>query len=85
MNRTATTVLLVVVALLAAVIAYNYLTEPRPLEERLDSAAEQLGQGNIGNAIDEVENKTPMEQISEGVNDAVENVSDDLNTSPTQP
>ena len=54
MNKTF--MLIVIIALVTAVgvLAYNYLTEPRPLTERIGAASTELVDGHVNDAVEEM-------------------------------
>lgn len=66
----------IVVGLIAAFVGYNYMQQPRPLSDRLESGIDQLGEGNIGEAAQEVGNETQGEKLKDDLNDL---------TQPTEP
>ena len=68
--RTPVLIAAIVVGLIAAFIGYSYMQQPRPLSDRIDSSIDQLGNGNLGEAGDELGNQTQGEKIMDDVNDA---------------
>lgn len=64
----------IVVAVLIVFIGYTYLNQPQPMSERFDNAASQLGNGNLGEAVDEMGNETRGDKLTDDMNDAVDNV-----------
>lgn len=66
---------LLVVALLAVggYALYKNMTTPEPLETRADRALDDLGNGNLGDAADELKNETPADRAGDAINDAVDN------------
>ena len=69
--RTPVIILAVIVGLVAAFVGYNYMQQPRPLSDRLESGVDQLGAGNLGEAANEVGNETQGEKITEDVQDVI--------------
>lgn len=69
--RTPVIIAAIVVGLIAAFIGYNYMQQPRPLSDRLESGIDELGKGNVGEAADEVGNQTQGDKITDDVKDAV--------------
>ncbi|RYG61360.1 MAG: hypothetical protein EON60_03855 [Alphaproteobacteria bacterium] len=59
----------IVVGLIAAFVGYNYMQQPRPLSDRLESGVDQLGEGNLGEAAQEVGNETQGEKLKDDLND----------------
>ncbi|RYG61488.1 MAG: hypothetical protein EON60_03365 [Alphaproteobacteria bacterium] len=59
----------IVVGLIAAFVGYNYMQQPRPLSDRLESGVDQLGAGNLGEAAQEVGNETQGEKLQDDLND----------------
>ena len=74
MNRQ-TIITLLVVALIAAVgiLTYDQLNRPRSDESRMDDALDQLKKGNLGESLDELNNRTPMDKLRDDMNDATGN------------
>jgi len=73
--KTPIILLAVIVGALLVIIAYGYLSQPQPMSERFDNAASELGDGNIGNALDQMDNQTVGEQIGDNIEDAAQAVS----------
>ncbi len=67
-------IIAVVVAVLIAFIGYNYMNQPQPMSERIDNATTELGNGNIGEALDEAGNETRGDKVTEDLNDAADAV-----------
>lgn len=67
-------IIAVVVAVLLVFIGYTYLNQPQPMSERLDNAGAQLGNGNVGEAFDELGNETRGDKLTDDMNDASEAV-----------
>jgi hypothetical protein len=63
-------IIAVILAVLIVFIGYNYLNQPQPMSERLDNAAGALGNGNLGEALDEAGNETRGDKITDDLNDA---------------
>ncbi|PIZ31887.1 MAG: hypothetical protein COY40_00750 [Alphaproteobacteria bacterium CG_4_10_14_0_8_um_filter_53_9] len=58
-----------------AVIGVIYvLQQPRTVDDRMDAAVEQLQQGNLGNAVDNLDNQTNGEQLKSDMENAVESM-----------
>ena len=72
MNNTMTVAVMVALGLVTAVVAYNYLNEPEPVANRMENAADQLGAGRLGEALDELGNETRGEKIQDDVQDALD-------------
>jgi hypothetical protein len=69
--RTPVIIAAIVVGLIAAFIGYNYMQQPRPLSDRLEGGIDQIGQGNLGEAADEVGNETQGEKLTDDVQDVI--------------
>ena len=67
-------IIAVVVAVLVVFVGYSYLNQPQPMSERLDNAGTELGNGNVGEAFDELGNETRGDKLSDDLNDAKEAV-----------
>lgn len=67
--RTPVIIAAIVVGLIAAFVGYSYMQQPRPLSDRLESGVDQLGQGNLGEAAQEVGNETQGEKLQDDLND----------------
>lgn len=63
-------IIAVVVAVLLVFIGYSYLNQPQPMSERIDNAAGELGNGNVGEAFNELGNETRGEKLSDDLSDA---------------
>jgi predicted negative regulator of RcsB-dependent stress response len=73
-KRTAMNGQVIVFVVLAAVVgwlAYAYFNDPQPLGERFDNAASALEDGEGGNALEALGNRTRGEQLEDDVENAV--------------
>lgn len=69
---TRNTILVLILAALAVVGVAYYFNQPRTVEERMDAAGSELGNGNFGQAIQEMGNETQGEKIQNDVQDAID-------------
>ncbi|MBI1327983.1 MAG: hypothetical protein GC136_10135 [Alphaproteobacteria bacterium] len=79
MNRNAV-ITIVVVVLLVLVGAY-FMNQPdnRGAGERLDDAVERLSEGgSLGDAANEMEDKSAAERAGDAIDDAADNVREDI-------
>lgn len=67
-------IIAVVVAVLVVFIGYTYMSQPQPMSERLDHAGTALGNGNVGEAFEEMGHETRGDKITDDINDAAEAV-----------
>ena len=67
--RTPVIIAAIVVGLIAAFVGYSYMQQPRPLSDRLESGIDQLGNGNVGEAMQEVGNETQGDKLKDDLND----------------
>lgn len=74
MQRNLITLLILVGIAVVAVVAWQKMNEPRTPGEKMDAALEQLGNGNLGQAADEIRNDTPADQVSDAINDGIDRV-----------
>lgn len=65
--------LVVVLAALAGFMIYDKMNEPRDGGEVMSDTVNELQNGNIGEAFDEMGNTTPMDKAKDEVNDATGN------------
>ncbi len=59
----------IIVGLIAAFVGYNYMQQPRPLSDRLESGIDRLGEGNVGEAVQEVGHQTQGEKLKDDLHD----------------
>lgn len=65
------TVLGIVIVLIAMAIIYHRMYEPRSMETRMDAATEELKKGNLGNASDTLNDRTPADQLQRAMDKVV--------------
>jgi uncharacterized membrane protein (DUF106 family) len=65
-------IIAIIVGLIAAYVGYNYMNQPQPMSERIDNTATQLGNGNLGEAVDEAGNATKGEKLQDDLKDATQ-------------
>jgi hypothetical protein len=68
---TRNTILVLILAALAVVGVAYYFNQPRTVEERMDAAGTELGDGNFGQAIQEMGNETEGERIQNNIDEAI--------------
>ena len=73
-NKSTTLVLSILLAAVAAVAVVYFLQQPRSMEDRMDSAAEQLSEGNLGNALENLGNETNGQQLQSDLENAAESM-----------
>lgn len=74
MNKNMAALLILVLAVIAGVMVYQQMNQPRTLGDRMDDAMGSLEQGDLGQAVDDLNNRTPAEQMGDAINDAVDNI-----------
>jgi hypothetical protein len=78
MQRNLITLLILVGIAVVAVVAWQKMNEPRTPGEKMDAALEQLGDGNVGQAVDEIRMDTPAEQVSDAINDGIDRMQETI-------
>jgi len=66
--------LVIVIILIGGLFVYQKMQEPRTLGENIDSAAGELKDGNLGNAVQEMGTQTEGEKLQNDVNQATDAV-----------
>lgn len=74
MQRNLITLLILIGIAVVAVVAWQKMNEPLTPGEKMDNALEQLGDGNLGNAVDEINAQTPADRVQNSVNNAVDDM-----------
>lgn len=64
-------IIVLVLAVIVALVAYNYFEKPQPLGDRVGNAVNELSVGNTTEALDELGNETRGDKIVDEVKDAV--------------
>lgn len=64
-------ILVLIIVLIGGLFIYQKMQEPRTLGENIDSAAGELKQGNVGNAVQELGTQTEGEKLQNDVQQAV--------------
>lgn len=74
MNKNMATLLVLVLAVIAGIMVYQQMTEPRTMGKRMGDAMHSLQQGDFGQAVDDMNNRTPTDQMQDSINDAVDSM-----------
>lgn len=74
MQRNLITLLILILVAVGGYMAWEKMNEPLTPGEKMDNALNQLGDGNLGNAVDEMNAQTPADRMENSVNNAVDNV-----------
>jgi hypothetical protein len=64
-------IIVLVLAVVVALVAYNYFEQPEPVGNRVSNAIDQLSNGNVSEAGDELKNQTRGDKMIDQVEDAV--------------
>lgn len=64
-------IIVLVLAVVVALVAYNYFEKPEPLSDRLGNAVDELGNGNVREAGDELGNETRGDKAVDEIKDAI--------------
>lgn len=64
-------IIVLVLAVVVALVAYNYFQQPEPVGDRVGNAIDQLSNGNVREAGDELGNQTRGDKAMDEVKDAI--------------
>ena len=62
----------IVVGLIAAYVGYSYMNQPQPMSNRIDNTATQIGNGDVGEALDEAGNATMGDKLKDDIKDVTQ-------------
>lgn len=72
MTQTFITMIGIAIALIAGAFIYQRMHEPRSAADRIDAATEELKKGNLGNASDTLNDRTPADQLERTLDNLVQ-------------